>query len=288
MLRSRRLAQRNPLATEISRPSNREFVTSVGRAFAGALIFALPMLMTMEMWELGTTLHPWRIAALLLVAFPLLLGLSHFSGIRYTASVRDEVADVLVAILVSATTAVIVLSAFGVLSAGMSPREIVAKIAIQFIPCSVGAMLARSQLGKSSSSDEDAKREPSYGSELFLMMAGALFLSLSVAPTEEIVLLAFKMTAWQEIFLATASLVVMQVFVYAAHFRGGHAFEGMSIASEFARFTLVGYAIVMAVSFCLMWLLGQTDGNSFDEIISICVVLSFPGAIGAAAARLVL
>jgi putative integral membrane protein (TIGR02587 family) len=277
------------LASQVTFPTNREFLISIGRAFAGALIFALPLLMTMEMWELGVTLHSWRIALFLVAALPLLLGLSRYSGIRYTAHWRDEVADVLVAILVSALSAAVVLWTFGIVSADMSLREIISKLAMQFIPCSMGAMLARSQLGNSSASyDEMEKKVPSYFGELFLMTAGALFLSLSVAPTEEIILIAFKMTTAQEIFLAMLSLLVMQVFVYAAHFKGGHAFEGMSIASEFARFTLPGYMIVLSVSFCLMWLLGQTDGNSFNEVLSTCVVLSFPGAIGAAAARLIL
>jgi putative integral membrane protein (TIGR02587 family) len=275
------------LDSEIAIPTTREFLISVGRAFAGALLFALPILMTMEMWELGVTLHPWRIALLLTTVLPLLLGLSHFSGIRYTAHWRDEIADVLVAILVSSLTALIVLWTFGVISIGMPISEIISKLAMQFIPCSIGAMLARSQLGGSSVGNGE-EREPSYAGELFLMMAGALFLSLSVAPTEETILIAFKMTTGQEILLVLSSLLVMQLFVYAAHFRGGHTFEGMSIASEFARFTVVGYVVVMAVSFCLLWLLGQIDGTSWREILSICVVLSFPGAIGAAAARLIL
>lgn len=251
------------------------------------MIFALPILMTMEMWELGVSLHPWRIATLLIIVLPLLIGLSHYSGIRYTAHWRDEVADLFVAVLVSVVTALGVLWMFGVISEEMPLREIVAKLAMQFIPCSIGAMLARSQLG-GSQSDDGIQKATSYAGELFLMMAGALFLSLSVAPTEEIILIAFKMTMRQQILLTVVSLLVMQLFVYAAHFRGGHSFEGMSIASEFARFTVVGYVIVMAVSYGLMWLLGQLDGNSFAESLSICVVLSFPGAIGAAAARLVL
>ena len=275
------------MARTIELPSNREFLISIGRAFAGALLFALPILMTMEMWELGVSLDPWRVALLLMAVLPLLLGLSHYSGIRYTAHIRDEVADVLVAILVSTFTAVLVLWTFGVISADMPPREIISKLAMQLIPCSIGAMLSRSQLGGSSTGDGE-EQEPSYGGELFLMMAGAVFLSLSVAPTEETILIAFKMTTAEEILLAIGSVLLMQIFVYAAHFRGGHAFEGMSIPSEFARFTLVGYAIVLAVSFCLLWLLGQTDGNSWNEILSMCIVLGFPGAIGAAAARLVL
>jgi hypothetical protein len=33
--------------------ANRVFLVGLGRAFGGALIFSLPMLMTMEMWWLG-------------------------------------------------------------------------------------------------------------------------------------------------------------------------------------------------------------------------------------------
>ena len=37
----------------LAHPSATEFGIEVARALAGALIFALPMLMTMEMWWLG-------------------------------------------------------------------------------------------------------------------------------------------------------------------------------------------------------------------------------------------
>lgn len=276
-----------PRARQVELPSSREFLTSVGRAFAGALIFALPMLMTMEMWSLGVTLHPWRILLLMLIALPLLLGLSHFSGIRRTARWRDELADVLVAMLVSIATAALVLWMFGVLTSEMSSREIVSKLAMQFVPCGVGAMLARSQLGEAHAG-KPRRRGPSYGGELFVMMAGAIFLSLNVAPTQEVELIAQKMTTLQEILLAICSLLVMQVFVHAARFRGGHAFDNISMVSVFARYTLVGYVIVFGVSLGLMWLLGRTEGNALHEVLSACVVISFLGAIGASAARLVL
>ena len=268
-------------------PSNREFLISVGRAFAGALIFALPMLMTMEMWSLGVTLHPWRILLLLVITLPLLLGLSHFSGIRRTARWKDEAADLFVVTLVSILTSVLILWIFGVLQPGMSAREIISKLAMQFVPCSIGAMLARSQLGEAHVG-RPRRRGPSYAGELFLMMTGALFLSLNVAPTEEVELIAHQMSTKQEILLAFCSLVVMQIFVYAARFRGGHAFDQISIASVFARYTLVGYVIVLLVSLALMWLLGRTDGDAFREVLGTAIVVSFPGAIGAAAARLVL
>ena len=39
-------------------------------------------------------------------------------------------------------------------------------------------------------------RGAGYGGQLFLMAAGALFLSFNVAPTEEMVLIAYMMSTW--------------------------------------------------------------------------------------------
>jgi hypothetical protein len=57
-------------------PSQAEFGIGAARAFAGALIFSLPMLMTMEMWWLGFYMDLLRLALLLIVLLPLLVRLS--------------------------------------------------------------------------------------------------------------------------------------------------------------------------------------------------------------------
>lgn len=41
--------------------TDKEFAEGIGRAFAGALLFSLPILMTMEMWWLGFSMEPWRL-----------------------------------------------------------------------------------------------------------------------------------------------------------------------------------------------------------------------------------
>jgi len=58
--------------------------------------------------------------------------------------------------------------------------------------------------------------------------------------------------------------------------------------SLFLRFTVVGYGCVLIISLYLLWSFGRTAGTSPEEILSAAVVLGFPGAIGAAAARLIL
>lgn len=264
------------------------FLRGLGRAFAGALIFALPMLMTMEMWWLGFYMDPLRLALLLALTVPMLVGLSRFGGMRPTARLRDDVADALVVLLVAALAATVIMAIFGILTPGMSGREIIGKIVLQTVPGSFGAMLARSQLG--GEAEGDRKRgEPTYWGELFLMGAGALFLSFNVAPTEEMILIAYKMSAGQALLLALVSLGLMHAFVYSLNFRGGSARPAEIPAwSLFARFTLVGYAIVLSVSLFTLWIFGRSDGGGAQELVSASIVLGFPGAIGAAAARLLL
>jgi putative integral membrane protein (TIGR02587 family) len=261
----------------------------LGRAFAGALIFSLPMLMTMEMWWLGFYMSPWRLVLLLLLTVPLLLALSHFGGLRPTARLRDDVADVLVALLAAMVAAAAILFIFGVLTPEMPLIEIVSKVCLQAVPGSIGAMLARSQLGGPSESVEQRKRDPSYWGELFVMAVGALFLSFNVAPTEEMILISYQITIWQVVALALLSLAIMHAFVFTVNFKGGSKRKREeTFFSVFARFTIAGYAVVLVVSMAILWVFGRIDGLSLEAAVSTTIVLAFPGAVGAAAARLVI
>ena len=264
--------------------TNREFIVGLGRAFAGALIFSLPLLMTMEMWALGFYVHPLRLALLLVLLIPLLIGLSYLGGLRRNAHIIDDVADALLAIAVAFCAALFVLWIFGLIGPGMSKREIVGKLALQIVPGSIGAMLAQNQLGGNAEWDKREARQ-SYAGEIFVMMVGALFLILNVAPTEEMAVIAFKMTVFKDVGLAVLSIALMHVVVYVVEFHGTeqrHPAE--SFFSVFARFTVVGYAAVFLVSFYILWTFGRLEGLSLEQVLSICVVLSFPGAIGAARA----
>jgi putative integral membrane protein (TIGR02587 family) len=203
--------------------------------------------------------------------------------------VWDDIADVLVAVAIAAAAAGLILWMFGIVTPEMPVREIVGKIAIQTFPGSLGAMLARSQFGSKTDEERDEEARQSYGGELFVMVAGALFLSLNVAPTEEMAAIALSMQVWQEIALLLLTLFLMHGFVYAFEFGGTHRpQQHETFWSLFARFTVVGYVLVLGVSLYVLWTFGRTDDMALPEIMSMAIVLSFPGALGAAAARLIL
>ncbi len=275
---------------------NRHFLTGLARAFGGAILFSFPILMTMEMWQLGFYIDRFRLALFIIALIPLLFGLSYFDGFEKTNGFIEDAVDVFVAYTVGFVASASVLFVFGIVNFSMSADEAIGKISIQATVASIGALVAQSSLGgngtdSESKDDEQSKtREPrSYYGEIVLMIIGAIFLSMSIAPTEEMILIAFKMTYWQIAALAIGSLLMMHAFVYAVKFRGQETRpEESSFVGFFLHFTVVGYAVVLLISLYLLWTFGRLDGMGISEIAQVVIVLSFPGALGAAASRLIL
>lgn len=271
---------------------NREFLVGLARAFGGAILFSLPLLMTMEMWQLGFHMDRTRLVLLMLVMVPVLVGLDHYSGFRETSSWREDAVDGVVAYGVGFCASAAVLALLAVIDTSMPPGEVVGKVALQAIPASFGAMLANSQLrsgGERSGPEEERKRHAGYGAEVFFMAAGATFLAFNVAPTEEMILIAFRMTPWHALALMGVSLLLMHAFVYAVEFRGTRASApGTPWWSAFLRFTVVGYAVALGVSAYVLWTFGRYEDGAYSMYLMEAVVLGFPASLGAAAARLIL
>jgi putative integral membrane protein (TIGR02587 family) len=275
------------------RPSQRrparEFAIGVARAFGGAMFFALPLFMTMEMWELGFYMDRLRLATFLAVFVPVLIGLSHYAGFEETDTWWDDTRDAFVALLVGFVTAAAVLMLGGIVRLEMPLRESIGQITLAAIPASVGAALAESLLGSPGEDQDRKRREMGYGGELFLMAAGAIFFAFNIAPTEEMMLVAVKMSRWNIVVAGVLSLLLMHAFVYAVEFRGRHVpEEGVRELALFARFTVVGYAIALVMSAYVLWTFGRLDNSALSFQISTTIVLAFPASLGAAAARLVL
>ncbi len=257
------------------------------RGAGGALIFSLPMLMTMEMWQLGVTLDHWRLLLLLVSGIPLLILLSREIGFESTSNWHQDVRDVTIAYGIAIMTSASIMTVLAIFSSPPYPDDIAGKIAIQTMPAALGAMLARAQFGDDGA--DTADKDETFSGEMIIMAAGALFLSLNVAPTEEMQLISYRMTPWHALALIPLSLSLMHGFVFAAAFSGGSEIAPHTPWwSAFLRFTVSGYVVALAISFAVLWVLGQLDGMSVGRALRVTVVLGFPAAIGAAAARLIL
>jgi putative integral membrane protein (TIGR02587 family) len=241
----------------------------------------------MEMWWLGFYMSRLRLALFLAILVPFLTVLSHYRGFEKTIGWIDDLRDAFIAYAVAFAAAGVMLPLFGALFWTMPVDEITGKLALQAVPGSIGALLARSQLG--SRDEQEREAEESYGFEIFLMAVGALFLSLNVAPTEEVKVIAFGISVWHVLTLVALSLAAMHAFVYFLEFRGGHQIpEQASAFGLFLRYTVPGYAMCLLVSLYVLWTFGRTDDTSVQQVLTMVFVLSFPASLGAASARLIL
>ena len=119
--------------------TNRQYALALSRAFARALIFCLPLLLTMEMWWLGFYLEPWRLIQLTFGNVLLLYGLSRVAGFEESHNWADDILDAFAAYLVATATAAAVLFLIGAIRPAMTLSEVTGMIAIQSVPASFGA-----------------------------------------------------------------------------------------------------------------------------------------------------
>lgn len=268
--------------------ANAVYGRSLARAFGGALLFSFPLLMTMEMWSLGVSVDRLRQLIFLVLSMPMLLGLSYFAGFEPTFRLLDEVLDALAAFAVGFLLSVVLLLMFGVLSLDrLMTLEALGKVALCAVPAAIGALLAGKQLGgRGPGQSEKANAGPC--GELFLMAVGAMFLAFNVAPTEEMILIAYQMGPLQTVLLLIASIGLLHVYVYGLGFPGeARRREAGGLMRTFIGFTAPGYGVALAVSLYLLWTFGRTDGVAPHEIATMTIVLGFPASLGAATARLV-
>lgn len=266
---------------------NEEYARDLGRALVGAVLFALPLFMTMEMWSLGFSMDRGRLAIMLLVLLPTLITLSYFAGFERAFGLTEHVLDACAAIAIAALAGAIVLALLGVLAPSQPLQEIVGKIAVVTFPGAIGALLADKQLDDTQRRGSESEgMERTYFARLFLMMIGALFVALNVAPTEEMVLIAHQISPWQSLLLAIVSVLALHALLFWTEFPDTGRWRGeASLVSVLIRFSFAGYALCALSSLFLLWAFGRTDGVGPAELIEFVVVLSFPAVLGAGLAH---
>lgn len=263
-----------------------EMWIGLGRAAGGALIFSLPMLMTVEMWEFGASMSRLTLLGMLVVSLPVLMFLSHQSGFEATWGWREDIRDVIIALAIGCVTSCAVLALFGTIDLETPIPAASGMILLQAMPAALGALLARSQFGSQSAEGE---RDVGYLAHLAIMGIGALYLSFNIAPTDEILDIALATTSIHAVIAVLVSVLLMHGFVYATAFKGSVDLgPDTPWWSAILRFTVPGYLVALVCAGLLLASFGRFEGMDTFLALRLIVVLGLPAAIGAAAARLIL
>lgn len=275
---------KNKLFTQENSPEMQSAWVGIGRAVGGAIVFSLPIMMTMEMWWIGFYIEPLRLLILTALSLPLYYGISTLVGFRKSKTFFDNAIDVLVAYAVTFITTGILLFTFGIITPSIHLDTIFCMLLLQAVPGSLGALLARDVVGNNSL--QDPRR---YSDELIILATGALFLAFNIAPTEEMIFISYRMATWQTFMLMIITLITMQAFAVASSDRERSDFRHWQTHwVAFFRFTAIGYLFAFGISLFMLWVFGNLDEHGFHSAIKIAIVLGFPAGIGAAAARMII
>jgi putative integral membrane protein (TIGR02587 family) len=291
----------------------RDEIRRLVRGLCGGFIFSLPIIYTMEMWQLGHTTPLGKILGFFAFAYVVAVGLNYVSGFREGHDIRDALEDAVEAKAIGLVVAAVMLVLMGVAGGESSWSVFLRQAVILAIPISIGASLARSQFGErdgpgdgqtdgqadgqangqADGADHPPKTSQSWradAKDVGLTIFGGIFLGFSVAPTEEILLIATQGHIWNSIGTMALALGISYLTLFEARFVG----QSQRLASEgFFQDpwpeTVLAYAVSLLVSGLLLWFLGFIGpAMALDETLAMVIALAFPVSLGGAAARLIL
>jgi putative integral membrane protein (TIGR02587 family) len=253
----------------------RDELGDILRAVSGGFIFATPLLYTMEMWWIGTTAELWKLLLFLGVAALITFALAHSrsGGFMEETSRFASVEQAIDGVAIGLVGAVIVLTVLNRIELGDPLDSVLGKVIVQAVPLCIGAAVAnaifgahgeRSREGEESDGKEQSPRE-AFVADFGATIIGAIFLAFSIAPTDEVPMLAAELDYAHALALIILSLLL-----------------------TYCTETVLAYLLSLLVALVALTLFDQIEwGDPLGEMVTMVLVLGLPAAVGGAAGRLV-
>lgn len=268
------------------------------RGISGSFLFGVPLLYTVEVWWAGNHTGPFQTFTVLLVTFGFLLPLSRASGFRVEKHYgwKDMLADSVTSLCIGAVAATFSLFMVGVLRPGLDLAAVLGKIALETAPFALGVGISDLILHPERVKEEERNSKDQDGGGLLrdtLKDAGAtalgsIIIAFSIAPTEEVQLIASRLSSLWLIGIVAASLLISYMIVFEAAFVSIDVRKSQKgiFQHPFSE-TAFSYFVSLVIAFVMLWTFQQVSfQDSPEKLLSYTIVLGFPSVIGGAAGRL--
>lgn len=272
-----------------------ESLREYARGIAGGMLFSLPLLYTMEVWWAGLTLSPGRIVLGMVCAYGLLLGYNRYAGLRSDASFAEVAIDSVEELGIGLVIATVALWLLGQLDGGRTTGEMLGKIVTEALTVAIGVSVGTAQLG-SDDGDGGLANEPEgdefaarrFRGKAIIALCGAVLFAANVAPTEEIIQIAFETSFWRLLLLALASLILSAIILNFSDFRGANPLTNGDTWRSKVSDIIITYAIALFAAAALLWFFGRFQGLGLGTALGAIIVLGTAASLGASAGRLLL
>lgn len=265
-----------------------ETAREYARGTIGGLLFSLPLLYTMEVWWTGFIASPEKLIGCIVFTFLLLLGYNKHAGVRKDISFADLFRESVEEIGLALVVTFLFLLLINKVGFTMSFREIAGKVIVESMIVAIGISIGTSQLGEEKKVENGKKKnEGSTTQMLVLALCGGVLVSSSVAPTDEILIIAIASTPVHLIFMVLLSLLLCTLILGYIDFKNTNLQEEPDFRQTLFL-VVMSYFSALLVSFIMLWFFGRITGNGMDIIIAQIIVLAVPAALGASAGRLII
>lgn len=270
-----------------------ESLQEYGRGIAGGLLFSLPLLYTMEVWQAGYTMQQLHQLAYVVVTFALLLGYNRYAGLRSDANWLEVGIDSVEEMGIGLVLALALLLLLGRLDLTMNIGTLVGQIVLEAMPAAIGVSVGTAQLGDGGEQQGQSQRratqdESRFFGQITLALCGAVLLAANVAPTEEILQIAVEAAQWQLLGLALASLLVGAVILFYSGFRGGSTAVARGGLLSTISSLVITYTVALLASAIILWFFDRFENVALSVCVAQTVVLGGAAMLGASAGRLLL
>lgn len=299
MTESSTAPDRSASAMSVGGPWKAE-LSDLVRAMSGGLLFGVPLLYTMEVWWTGERTSPQQMAVVLALLFVPAFVLNKTAGFRTSRDVRlvDAAADTIETLAVGMVVTAVVLVLLRQINIDTPTGSIVGMVLYESFPFCLGVGVARHFLTGSRDTEEepgddgtdsDGADENALNETLADVGAttiGAVFVSLTIAPTDEIPMIAAGIDPLWLLVFVVASLLISYAIVFAAGFSGEERRRAQrGIFQKPITETVACYLVALAVAVVMLWVFRRGLDPWADGVTRV-VILGLPAAIGGAAGRL--
>lgn len=262
---------------------------SLLRAVAGALLGALPLLFTMEMWWYGRAASEKALIGWLVVTAGIVTLCLLFGGFRRG---HGEILalDLPITFGVAITVAAMTLLVVGQIQPGRTPLEVALRmVAAETVPCAIGAALALTQFRPRQRSAQVDRRIEGLSQDkqkILATIVGGAFFAFNIAPTEEVWKMTMEAEPLHFPLIVIFSLLASYMIVFLADFadRPAHLAEG-ALGTPLTE-TLVSYLISLVVSFAFLVAFGHVSAETplYFQLAG-AVLMGYVTTIGGSAGR---
>ncbi|MGH2558538.1 MAG: TIGR02587 family membrane protein [Thermomicrobiales bacterium] len=267
------------------------------RGVTGGFLVGTPLFFTMEAWWLGQTITMSRALAIIALSYVLNLAFVLFTGFRIReAGSHRPYGDAVEATALAIVAAAITLTLIHQITLDQPLNVVIGRIAVGALPVSLGVSIANHILApresRTGSPDEGNEEQADIVQGVVIdfgaAFAGALFLSLNIAVTDETIMLATEVPVLLLPAIILFSLLLSHAIVFEAGF-GGQT-RRLRTPGPFQRpitETVAAYLVSLATRVLTLWLFDVIKpGGDWYVTFAQIVILALPASIGAAAGRL--